>query len=436
MEDRMALEDYEFMAKRCPRCSYCKFIPVLKWDKREYENGCPSIARYNFHSYSQGGRLIIAQSLMHDRIDITEGLLDVIYRCQMDGSCDISCKNQTDLEGLQIMLELRAKCVEQGEMLPEHMYFIEGLRNDDNMMLGKKADRGNWAEGLGIKNLANDTAEVLFHAGCRFSFDEELWPTLKGAANLLKKAGVDFGIMGPDETCCGGRAYEWGYQGEHRKYAEHNIENWSNLKVKTVVTPCSDCYHAFKVLNDKIGLLPDIEILHITEYLARLISEGKLKPKHRIEETVTYHDPCHLGRLGEPWKHWEGSETIVKEGGLSGLVIQDPPKEFRKGADGIYDEPREIIQSIPGVKFVEMARIREYAWCCGAGGGVLEAYPDFAAWTATERINEAKDAGADAIVTACGWCERIFKDTIQENGDTLKVYDIIDFLERSVAQEG
>ena len=103
------------------------------------------------------------------------------------------------------MLELRALCVEQGEMLPEHMMVIEGLRNEDNMMLAKKADRGKWADGLGLKDLANDSAEILFHAGCRFSFDEEYWPVLRAAVNLLKRSSVDFGIIGGDNRGLLGR---------------------------------------------------------------------------------------------------------------------------------------------------------------------------------------------------------------------------------------
>jgi Fe-S oxidoreductase len=432
----MSLQDYEFNMRRCTRCSYCKFIPVLKQDNRAYEICCPSIARYNFHAYAGSGKLIVAQALVQGRVDYSDGLLDVIYRCNADGACDISCKNQSDLEVLQVMLELRAKCVQDGQLLPEHMVVIDGLKKEDNMMMKPKAERGNWAKGLGVKDLTTEKAEVLFHVGCRYSFDEGLWPIARSAIKLLKKAGVDVGVMGASETCCGGRAYEWGYQGEHTKYAEHNVDNWKTAGVKTIVTPCADCYHAFKVLYDKIGKKPDIEILHTSEYFARLVREGKLNLTRKVPETVTYHDPCHLGRLGEPWIHWDGIETTVTEGGLAGLVIQEPPKQFRRGANGVYDAPREVIRSIPGIKFVEMERIREYAWCCGAGGGVLEAYPEFADWTAAQRIDEAKAAGADAIVTACPWCERVFTDAIAKNGDSMKVYDIMELIEQATDKEG
>lgn len=424
----MSLEERVQDLERCTRCSYCKFVPYIKQDKKEYETVCPSIAKYNFHSYSCGGRQISAIALLEKRIDYSDEFLDTIYQCMMDGACDVSCKNQYDREPYENMLALRARCVEDGELLPAHMLMIDNLKKEDNMMLAKKEDRGKWAEGLDVKDFSREKVDVLFHAGCRFSYDEDLWPIVRGGVNLLRNAGVDLGIMGGDETCCGGRAYEMGYQGEMTKFAEHNTENWKSTGVKTIVTACSDCYQVFKVLYDKIGLKADVEVLHITEYLSRLIKEGKLSFTKEVPMTVTYHDPCHLGRLSEPWIHWEGKETKLKEG-LAGLVIQEPKKQFRRGALGVYDTPREIIQSIPGIRLVEMERIREYAWCCGAGGGVLEAYPDFAQWTANERVKEARESGAQALITACGWCERNFRDAVKEGSSDVKVYDIIELLE-------
>lgn len=419
--------------ERCNRCSYCKFVPYLKQNKKEYETVCPSVSKYVFHGYSQGGRLIAGLSIHRGRSEITDKTLEMIYRCHMDGACDISCKNQRDMEPYEVMLALRAKCVEDGELIPAHMMVIEGLKAEDNMLSEKKTDRGNWADGLDVKDLCKEKAEVLFHAGCRYSFDEDQWPIVRGTVKLIKKAGVDLGIMGGDETCCGGRAYKWGYQGELTKYAEHNVQNWQAQGVKKIVTACSDCYGAFRVLYDKIGLKPeDVEIIHITEYLSGLLDQGSIKLTKEIPMTVTYHDPCNLGRQGEPWIRWEGKETKIAEGGLKGLIIQDPPKVFRKGADGVYDIPRKLIQSIPGIKLVEMERIREYAWCCGSGGGVKEAYPDFALWTANERIKEAENTGADTMVTACGWCMRNFRDSIEQNGNNVKIMDIIELLEQAL----
>jgi Fe-S oxidoreductase len=393
-----------------------------------FMEGCPSISRYNWHAFSASGKFNIAYSLQQGRIEISDAFLDVLYKCHMDGCCDISCKVQQDIEPLQLMQELRIKCVEDGQMLPAHMIMIEGLRKEDNMMQALKADRGKWAEGIDVKILTGEKAEVVFHAGCRYSFDEELSPAAREGLTLIRNAGIDIGIMGADEACCAGRAYELGYEGELIKYAEHQMETFRTAGVKTLVTPCSDCYAAFKVLYDKIGKKLDIEVFHITQYLHQLIKEGKIKLTKEVPLTVTYHDPCHLGRLGEPWIHWHGKEAKA----MGPMIIHDPPKKYRRGANGVYEPPRDILKSIPGLKFVEMHRIKEYAWCCGAGAGVMDAYPDFAVWTGTERLREAKEVGAKAIVSACPHCKRNFLDTVRATGEKMEVYDLVELVQKAI----
>jgi Fe-S oxidoreductase len=253
-----------------------------------------------------------------------------------------------------------------------------------------------------------------------------MWKVARNTVDLLQKAGVDMGIAGDNESCCGGRAYQMGYKEDALRQAEKNMAVYKKAGVKTLVTGCADCYHAFKVLYHEFGLKEDLEVLHATEYLARLLDEGKLKPDKAVNLTVTYHDPCHLGRLGEPYIHWEGRQI------LGHIRIFDPPKEFRRGTYGIYEPPREILRSIPGVKLVEMQRIKEYAWCCGAGGGVTESNPEFSAFTAGERIREAENTGAEAIVTACPGCETNFYKSINESGSRLKVYDVIELLYQAI----
>jgi Fe-S oxidoreductase len=378
----------------------------------------------NFHAYSAGGRMIAALSLLDGRIDYTDKLVEIVYQCQMDGACDVSCKVNRDLDPLEVMLELRAKCVEEGQVLPAHMVMIESLRSDDNVLGELKAERGKWAEGLDVKDIAKERADVLYFAGCRYSFDQDLWKIARDAISLLKTAGVDIGISGKEEACCGGRAFEIGYRGEFTKYAEHNIEAWNAADVRTVVTSCSDCYGALKFHYPRIGKEMNFEVLHITEYLDRLIKEGRLKPTKKVPLQVTYHDPCHLGRLSEPYIPWQGVERKV----LGQVVIKDPPKEYRRGTNGIYQPPRDVLRSIRGLELVEMERIKEYAWCCGAGGGVKEAYPEFALWTADERIEEAKATGAEALVTACPWCERNFRDALERSGAKIKLYNVVELL--------
>ncbi|MCR4393552.1 MAG: heterodisulfide reductase-related iron-sulfur binding cluster, partial [Dehalococcoidales bacterium] len=166
--------------------------------------------------------------------------------------------------------------------------------------------------------------------------------------------------------------------------------------------------------------------LHTTEYFERLIKEGRLKPTKKVDLSVTYHDPCRLGRLGEPWIHWSGKKIPGDR------FVFDPPKIYRRGTNGVYEPPRDVLNSIPGVKLTEMVRIKEYAWCCGAGGGVSESNHDFALWTARERIDEAVSTGAQAMVTACPWCEKTFNEAIKSSGNNLKVYDVVELLEQAI----
>jgi Fe-S oxidoreductase len=424
----MALEEYKHDMLRCTRCSYCKWIPWENFQKTDFIKNCPSVSRYNWHAYSAGGRFNMALSLLEGRLEYSDALLDAVYRCQMDGSCDVACKSVQDIEPLQSMQEFRIRCVEDGHVIPAHAAIIDTLRKEDNMMQRSRGNRGKWAEGLDVKELTSEKAEVYYHAGCTYSYEEELWPVARSGLSLLRNAGVDVGIMGGSEICCGGRAYEIGYEGELIKYASRHGKTLKTAGVRTIVTPCAHCYKTMKVVYDKVNKNLGIEILHITQYLHRLIREGKIKLSKTIPLTVTYHDPCHLGRLAEPWIHWKGKEVKV----LGQMIVHDPPKKFRRGANGVYDIPRDILKRIPGLKLVEMPRIRDYAWCCGSGGGVKEAYPDFAIWTAAERIREAHSVGAKAIVSACPSCIRNFRDAIKENGEKIEVLDVIELVQESI----
>lgn len=422
----MALEDYRSEMESCCRCSACKFIPLEKVKGYDHANCCPSISRYNFHAYSGGGRMGFGIALLGKRVDYTDKLMDVVYNCQMCGACDISCKYAMEMEVLEPLYEVRSQCVKSGHTLPVLDKLIGSLRKQGPMLLGAKAKRGEWCQGLEVKDYTKEKAGVIYHAGCLTCYDKDMWKAARATLSLLQKAEVDVGIAREQEPCCGGRAYQTGYQEEALNQAKSNAALFKKSGANILVTGCADCYHAFKVLYDKFGLKGDLEVLHTTEYLNRLIKEGRLKPKKKVMAKVTYHDPCHLGRLGEPYIHWKGKQ-IEKH-----FRLYDPPRTLRRGTGGVYEPPREVIQSIPGIKLLEMDRIKEYAWCCGAGGGVKETNPEFARWTAMERIREAESTGAEALVTACPHCVDSFKAAIKGNGSHLKVYDIVELLEKAI----
>jgi Fe-S oxidoreductase len=421
----MALEDYRGDMEMCCRCSACKFVPMQKVKGSEFSYVCPSIARYNFHAYSGGGRINIGASMLKNGMNYTDKLLHVVYNCQMCGACGVSCNYAMDMELLEPITEFRFKCVEDGKTNAALDKVIAGLRRTGTMV-PSKGRRGGWATGLNVKNVTKEKVDVLYHAGCLTSYDKDMQKLAKATVRILQKAGVNFGIAGEAEICCGGRAYQMGYKEDFLNQAKKNMAMIKKAGIKTLVTGCADGYHAFKVLYDQYGLKGNLEVLHISEYIDRLIKDGRLKPRRKVNLSVTYHDPCRLGRLGEPWLHWKGKKIPGDR------FVFDPPKEYRRGTKGVYEPPRDVLKSLPGLKLTEMSRIKEYSWCCGAGGGVSESNPNFARWTALKRIEEAVSTGAGAIVTACPWCEKNFNEALGESGSSLKVYDIVELVEKAI----
>ena len=399
--------DMQKVAKGCMRCSQCKWIDWWEVKNPRFSRVCPCNTYYNFDAYSCQGKMDLSLAILEGRLDYDSapGIVDVYYKCDTCGGCDASCKRVNDMEPTKLFLDMRAKLVEDGQMLLEHMALIENLRQEDNMMMAPRVDRGKWAQGLDVKHVTEESTEVLFHAGCAASYDARMWPTLKNAIEILKAAKIDIGILGKDESCCGCRAYDMGYRGEFTKFAENNIELWKNSGVKTVVTACADGYWAFKRLYPDVG--SNVQVYHIVEYIEKLINEGNLKLTSKVPMTVTYHDPCHLGRR---MNEYQAGHAIM----------------------GMYETPRNVLKAIPGVELVEMYRIKEYAWCCGAGGGVKEAFEDFSKWTANERLLEAATTGAGAIVTACPWCERNFQDAQSGKRHEMAIYDIVDLVRKAL----
>jgi Fe-S oxidoreductase len=422
----MGLEQYKGDMEMCCRCSACKFVPMQRVGGRDFANVCPSISRYDFHSYSGGGRVNIGSAALKNGANYTPRLLDIVYNCQLCGACGVSCNYAMDMEVLQPIIEFRLQTVKDGKTHPALDRMIANIRAQGSSVpvTGK---RTAWAEGLGLKDAARSKLATLLYVGDLSSYDPAAQKIAQGAARLLQKAGVEFGIAGDAETSSGGAAYEAGYEDVFLEQARKNAAYFRQAGIRTLITLSPHDYHAFKVLYEKYRLRGDVEVRHISEYLLQLVKAGKLKSRRSVDLAVTYHDPCHLGRLSEPWVHWDGKKVPGDR------FVFDPPKQYRRGTGGCYEPPRELLRGIPGVVLTEMPRIREYAWCCGAGGGVGESNPEFAQWTARERLAEVESTGAEAVVTACTACEQTLGAAIKASGSRLKVYDLVELLEQSVA---
>jgi Fe-S oxidoreductase len=322
----MPLEDFAAEMDRCSQCSYCKWIPFDHVQSWRFAKNCPSVAFHNFNSFSARGRYAVARSLSKGESGISETVQRVAFSCLACGSCDVSCKVcRYNLEPLDMVRELKFHVVEQGHGLEAHREFIDRRIGELDTEADPDPRRGAWAEGLDIARLPGDRAEVLFHAGCRLSFDSALQPSARDTVLLLQKAGVRVGIM-DRELCCGGRIYAMGYREPFQRLAEANGRAWAQAGVKTVVTSCADGYHAFKRLYPRWG--PQVEVLHTIELVARLIQEGRIRFRSKVPMTVTYHDPCHLGRQGEPYVAWEGMEKKIR----GQIVVYEPRRPRNNGA--------------------------------------------------------------------------------------------------------
>jgi len=412
-------EEYQTMIKRCLRCSICKWIPQVQIKSQKYATACPAIDLYNFHPYSGGGKIILALALEMGRIKPSEDLRDIVYKCTECGNCAIACKFLGTLEPLEIIMRLREKLVKTGcGPMPTQVEYIQAVRDFNNPYKEPHTNRTDWLP----KDIKIDrNAKVLYYIGCTSSYRRKEMAI--AAARIMNEAGIPFNILQDEEYCCGSPILRTGELDTFKQVLNRNLDVIESKGIETIVFSCAGCYDTFKV-DYPLYRSYNFEVLHTVEFFEKLLENEKLRLTEKIPIKVTYHDPCHLGRNAERYEEWEGDVVHIMP-----LITMDiPPKPKRTGKRGIYDAPRNILKKIPGLKLVEMERIREYAYCCGAGGGVKSAFPEMALNTAKIRIEEAEDTGAEVIVSACPFCSTNLQDGINSRGSNLKYYDISELL--------
>ncbi len=380
----------------CNHCGQCKWLLGPKTRGHDFSEICPIHQRYGFDAYSGQGLLNIAQELLEGELQYEDGLVELLYRCTTCGACDINCKSIRDMEVLETILALRAKVVADGwGPMPCHREQARAVAEHHNIYGRDHAERFAWLESS--QSLAPESG-VAYFAGCAAAYH---YPGIaRDTAKILNAGGVEFSVLHAEEYCCGGPLWRTGQWEEARKVAEHNLAALEKRGITTVITSCAECFGTFRGFYPRISPLR-FEVLHITEVVRQLLAQGRLALRHGPRRKVTYHDPCLLGRLSEPYIPWNGE---VKSFGRL-----DPPKEWRRGAGGVYDAPREVLRAIPGLEIVEMIRNEENSYCCGAGGGVADAFPEFSQWTSNERRREAESTGASAIVSCCPFCQGAFE---------------------------
>jgi Fe-S oxidoreductase len=413
------LTDYLYTMESCNSCGQCRYVlgPLGKgW---EYAEVCPIYSRYLFEAYSGQGLINVAQELLEGRLEYDDDLIRHIYSCTTCGACDVNCKSVRDMEVIDTILALRAKCVEDGRgPLPEHQRSA-GLIADTHNLFGKAhKQRLDWLpEGTRL----SVGSGVAYFVGCSAAY---AYPDIaRNTAKILEAGGISFRLMNAEEYCCGAPLWRTGQIAEATRLVEHNLQVLKQLQIKTLVVSCAECYGAFKGLYPRLGEF-DFEVLHISEVIAKLLLKGSLKFTKRMPLKATYHDPCLLGRLSELYVSWKGE--------IRAFGLHVPPKKFRRGTHGVYAAPREILKAIPGMDLVEMPRSSENAFCCGGGGGVAEAFPDLSLWIAGQRLREARSTGAEAVISACPFCESSFKKSLANNQSPMRYYDLTELVAANI----
>ncbi len=425
--DVTQVSNFVFDMSRCIKCKGCTWVDHIYMPGVKFSTRCPSATKYLFDSYGAYGKMRIGVAMVEGKLDYSDELLKILYACTLCGACDVGCKRNLDLE-IELTLEaLRIKAVKDGKgPMPKHKKIAQNIAQKHNFFGSPHGNRKKW---LADDIKLSPKADVLYFVGCSASYTHP--EIARATAKILNIAKTQFMLL-PDEWCCGNVLYSVGMIDEARELAKRNIEAVRQTGAKTLLTSCAEGYRMWKVDYPKMLNISTADlgfkIVHLTEYVDELVKKGALKLSNQIDLRLTYHDPCSLSRLSEPWVPWKG------ERGLWGAV--NPPLERRRGTNGVYQQPRDILSSIPGIQLVEMIRMRENAFCCGAGRGTKEAFPDFASWAAEQRLVEAKEVGAEAIVSACPWCKDNFTEAVKNNGKSLKVLDFSELVLSAIEGTG
>jgi Fe-S oxidoreductase len=335
------------------------------------------------------------KALVGEVVDLHE-----LWACTNCMYCMEHCS--ASIEHVPKIIDMRRyKVLTEADFAPELQLTCRNMENNSNPWGVGSHVRGDWAKELGVKTLAEDpNVEYLFYVGCSGSFDDRGKKISIALARILQAAGVSFGILGNEEGCCGDSAMRAGNEYLFQALAQANIAVMNGYGVKKIITVCPHGYNALK--KDYPNFDGNYEVYHHTEIIAKLIADKKIKLTQPITGTFTYHDSCFLGRY-----------------------------------NNIYDQPRQILSAIPGLKLVEMERNLSKSFCCGAGGGRMWMEEDIGDRINNERTKQAIAAGADTIAVGCPFCLTMMSDGIKDNqvSETMNSLDIAEIVLKSMGME-
>ena len=361
--------------KRCFQCGLCDTV-------------CPWNRVRNFSM-----RKLVREATF----GLTEIESEDIWLCTTCGRCPQQCPR--DVKQIESGVSLRRIASEYG-VFPASVKPVRtinaGLVGQGNPFGEDREKRAAWAEGLSVKPFT-EGMEILYFPGCYLSYDPRLKKVAKAIANILNLAGVDFGILGPKENCCGESIRKTGDEELFTRLAKETIKTFIDNGVKKILVSSPHCYHTFK--NEYPEFRVNFDVVHISQYLFELVNEGRLQLKKDYRKKVTYHDPCYLGRH-----------------------------------NGIYDEPRGVLKKIPGLELNEMVESSSDSLCCGGGGGRV--------WMETQkgerfsdlRIEQALGVGAEVLATSCPYCITMLEDSrvTMDVTEKIEVKDITEIIQEVI----
>lgn len=366
---------YDEVAK-CNKCGFC--LP-----------SCPTYLVKKSEAYSPRGRNAITRFAIENSLELNADTEKAIFTCLGCGACAAVCLSSVQTKDL--IFQNRECQVDRGFYPKAAKRLVKTLEESRNISDDDQDDRAEWQEL--IKDLPEDAfekkrADILFFVGCVASFFPMVQKIPANMAKILQMAEVDFTILGGDEWCCGFPLVGAGMPEKLEELKKHNLQKVADVGAKKIVFTCPSCLHTWKHLYDT-----DVDLMHASQLIAELIKSESLKLKNDIDVTATYHDPCDLGRN-----------------------------------TGVYEEPREVIQAIPGLRFVELPMNRKFSVCCGGGGNVEMTDPDLSAQVAQMKLDSIKDAGAEMVITGCQQCVRTMATRARRQKTNLKVKDLTELV--------
>ena len=333
--------------------------------------------------------------------EATFGLTEIesedIWRCTTCGRCPQRCPR--GVKQIEAGVSLRRIATEYG-VFPAAARPVRGISAslvaEGNPLNEERNKRANWAEGLSVKTFT-EGMEILYFPGCYLSYDPRLKKVARATAGILNRAGIDFGILGSKENCCGESIRKTGDEELFKRLARENIKTFIDNGVRKILVSSPHCYHTFK--NEYPEFMVNFEVIHISQYLSELINAGKLELSKEYGRKVTYHDPCYLGRH-----------------------------------HSIYDEPREVLKKIPGLELHEMADSRKDSLCCGGGGGRIWMETPKGERFSDLRLEQAIGIGAEVLVTSCPYCITNFEDSRlnREDSEVIEIKDITEIIQEVI----